>query len=113
MKIKLIKNNEAIPRKISDSYEIKNFVTKDFSNKVSLAVSNAKEHFETTKNKKSDRIYYVLEGKLKISFEGTELIAYAGDVIFIPANTEYKFKGTFRTILVNSPAFNVNDENIK
>ena len=113
MKIKLIKKDEGISRKISNSYEVKNLVTKDTSNKISLAISNAKEHSEITKNKRSDRIYYILKGRLIVKEKDNELIADKGDAIFIPANTNYIFKGTFKAILINSPTFNPNDEKIQ
>jgi ethanolamine utilization protein EutQ (cupin superfamily) len=108
MPIRLIKKSQGISRKISDTYKVMNFVTRDINKNVSLAVSTATRHAETTKSA-SDRIYYVLEGKLTVN---KKYVAYMGDVIFIPKNTEYHFEGTFKTILVNAPAFNPRREQI-
>lgn len=109
MEIKIIRKEEGVKRKINENYEITNFLTKDNSKDVSFAISDAKNHKETTKNVKSERIYFVLEGKIIIN---KELIAEKGDLVFIPKNTEYSFEGTFKTILINSPAFDIKDERI-
>jgi len=113
MEIKIIKNNEGIKRKINEYYKVTNLLTKENSEKVSFAIGDAKNHYETTKNIKSDRIYYVLEGKIIVKKENKEFVAEKGDLIFIPKNTEYHFEGTFETILINSPAFDIKDEKIK
>ena len=108
MSIKIIKHEEGGERKISESYSVLNLLTGAESDKVSVAVSTAKDHTETTKTT-SDRAYYVLEGEIEVN----DLIAKQGDVVFIPANTEYTFKGTFKAVLVNSPAFKKENETIK
>jgi ethanolamine utilization protein EutQ (cupin superfamily) len=112
MDIKVIRKSEAIARKISDSYQVINFLTREASENVSLAIGQAENHSETTKNVRSDRIYYIIEGKLVLKQGGNELVAEPGDVVFIPKNTEYGFGGSFRAILINSPAFNPEDERI-
>jgi ethanolamine utilization protein EutQ (cupin superfamily) len=101
MTIKIKKSKNGINRKISDSYSVLNLLTANDSDNVSLAVSNANDHNETTKTT-SDRVYYILEGKLIVD---DNLIAEKGDVVFISTNTEYNFKGSFKAVLVNSPPF--------
>lgn len=110
MSIKVIRKPEAVARKISDSYHVINFLTREASENVSLAIGQADNHSETTKNVRSDRIYYVIEGKLMVKQGEKEFVAEPGDVVFIPRNTEYGFGGSFRAILINSPAFNPKDE---
>ncbi len=34
-----------------------------------------------------------------------DMVARAGDVVFVPANTEYRFEGSFKAVFVNSPPF--------
>ncbi|MFA7718124.1 MAG: hypothetical protein WC875_05395, partial [Candidatus Absconditabacterales bacterium] len=75
---------------------------------LSVGISTAENHNETTKTT-SDRVYYILEGEL---IANDSLSAKKGDVVFIPGNTEYNFKGNFKAILVNSPAFKVGNETI-
>jgi ethanolamine utilization protein EutQ (cupin superfamily) len=106
MPIKLFKKEDAVIRKISDSYQISNLLTITDSDKVSLGVSEANNHVETTKTS-SDRAYYVLEGEIIVN---DDFHAMPGDVIYISANTEYKFQGTFKAVIVNSPPFNKNKE---
>ena len=108
MSIKIIKQEEGMSRKISDSYSVLNLLTAIDSDKVSLSVSSAVNHDETTKTT-SDRAYYILEGELIVN---NDLIAKKGDVIFVSANTEYNFKGSFKAVLVNSPPFKKNCESI-
>ena len=108
MPIKLFKKEDAAIRRISNSYSVLNFLTVTDSDNVSLAVSEADNHVETTKTS-SDRAYYVLEGEIIVN---DDFHAGIGDVIYIPANTEYKFQGTFKAVIVNSPPFNKNKEAI-
>ncbi|MFA6073806.1 MAG: hypothetical protein WC758_06860 [Candidatus Woesearchaeota archaeon] len=101
MTIKIIKSEDGVIRKISESYSVLNLLTANDSDKVSLAVSTAENHDETTKTT-SDRVYYILKGKLIVN---NKMIAKKGDVVFISANIEYTFKGSFKAVLVNSPPF--------
>lgn len=108
MSIKIIKQEDGVTRKISDSYSVLNLLTASDSDKISLAVSSAVNHNETTKTT-SDRAYYILEGELIVN-DG--LIAKKGDVVFVSADTEYNFKGSFKAVLVNSPPFKKSNEAI-
>ncbi|MCK4730136.1 MAG: cupin domain-containing protein [Candidatus Aenigmarchaeota archaeon] len=112
MVIQIIKKDQGIVRKINENYQVTNFLTKEISENLSLAVSEATNHSETTKNTRSDRIYYVFEGKLIVKKDNKEFAAESGDIIFIPKNTKYCFEGTFKAILINTPPFNPQDEQI-
>jgi len=106
MAIKLIKKENGLERKTSDSYSVLNLLTADDSDKVSLAVSSAKNHNEITKTT-SDRAYFILKGELIIN---DNLFAKIGDVVFISADTEYNFRGSFKAVLINSPPFKKKNE---
>ena len=108
MAIKIIKSENGVSRKISDSYSVLNLLTANDSDNVSLAVSSADNHNESTKTT-SDRVYYILEGELIVD---DILVAKKGDVVFVSANTEYNFKGSFKAVLVNSPPFKKTNEEI-
>ena len=108
MMFKIIKQEGGITRKISDTYSILNLLTAQDSDKISIAISTADNHKETTSTT-SDRVYYILEGNININGEK----AKQGDVVFIPSNTEYTFKGIFKAILINSPPFKKEKENIR
>lgn len=108
MEIKLFKKENITNRKISNSYLVSNFLTANDSDKISIAVGNAINHNEITKIN-SERVYFVLEGEIIID---DNLIGKSGDVIFIPSNKKYSFKGTFKVVIVNSPPFRKENENI-
>lgn len=112
MNIKLIKRNKGITRKISKTYQVTNFLTQEHCKNLSVAISEAKNHKEITKNIESNRVYYILRGKLIGKSGNEKFIAEKGDILFIPKSTKYQFQGTFKAILINSPAFNPKDEKI-
>ncbi|MEM5791109.1 MAG: cupin domain-containing protein [Candidatus Aenigmatarchaeota archaeon] len=111
--IKLIKKEQAEARKISNTYTVFNMLTKKISKKVSVALAEGKNHSEITKNIRSDRIYYVLDGKLTVVQGKKVYVVNPGDIIFIEKNIPYHFKGTFKAVLINVPAFNQKNERIK
>lgn len=76
-------------------------MTKEDSPSITVVVGKAKNHFEITMNTESDRAYYILNGEMILDGNKFE----AGDVIYIPKNTEYQFEGTFEAVIINSPAF--------
>ena len=104
---KIIRASEATPRQIAETYKANNFITKDISPNVSLAVNEATNHQETEYTQ-YDRIYYVLEGEIEFYFDGETVIVKAGDSCFVSHDTEYKFSGTFKSVVVNQPAFGSN-----
>ncbi len=75
-----------------------------------MCLSKAKNHKEIALNTKSDRIYYIIKGKVKIKAEGREFEAIKNDLIFISANTKYEFGGTFEAVQVLSPPFDLANE---
>jgi ethanolamine utilization protein EutQ (cupin superfamily) len=96
-------------RKVSESYAILNLLTAQESENVSVAIGTATNHNETTSTS-SERVYFILEGEMTIN---DEILAKQGEVIYIPKHTEYSFKGTFKTLIINVPAFKLKNENIK
>jgi len=110
-KYKLVKNTEGVVRKHSDEYFIKNYLTKDFNENFSLAVSENKSgSHELTKSVASDRAYYFIEADAEFVVDGEEMNVASGDVLFIEKNTEYSFSGSFKAVLINIPAFGIEDD---
>ena len=101
MPIKLIRQRDGVVRKISESHDALNLLTAEDSSKVSLSIVRAEGHLDIVKTR-SDRVYYVLNGILMID---DDIRAGEGDIVFIPAKSEYKLQGSFRAIVINSPAF--------
>jgi ethanolamine utilization protein EutQ (cupin superfamily) len=108
--IKIVKASEAKEKKVANTYSVFGMLSKDDSNKLSMCLSKAKNHKEIALNTKSDRIYYITKGKVEIESEGQKFEANKGDLVFIPANTKYKFTGTFEAVQVLSPPFDPANE---
>lgn len=108
--IKIIKASEAVERKVADTYSVFVMLSKEDSKNLSMCLSKAKRHKEIALNIKSDRIYYITRGKVKIESEGQKFEASKGDLVFIPADTKYKFSGTFEAVQVLSPSFDPSNE---
>jgi mannose-6-phosphate isomerase-like protein (cupin superfamily) len=101
---KIVRKSEATVREIADTYRASNYITKDVSPNISLAINTADRHdeIETTRY---DRIYYVITGEIKITIDSKPNNISSGDSIFISKDTTYQFGGTFEAIVVNQPAF--------
>ena len=106
--VKLVKSNETTTRNHSDAYSITNYLTKDFSKDFSLAVSNLDNGgHETTKSETSDRVYYFISAKATFTIGDKIFEVNDGDALFIGKNTDYSFKGAFKAVLINMPAFGI------
>ena len=57
------------------------------------------------KNLKSDRLYFIIEGRGEFTVNGRQMKVKPGDVVVIPKNTPYDYKGKMKVLLVDSPAF--------
>ncbi len=64
----------------------------------------------TLKNIRSNRTYYLINGKATFVFEKEIMSIQGGEMITIPMDTKYAFKGKFDAILVDCPAFDSNDD---
>ncbi len=103
--ILLIKKEEMEETKVNSDYTIFSMLKKELSKNVSLSVVKSKGHAEITRNMRSDRIYYVLEGQLRVTVGPESYTASHSDLIFISKRTPYHFDGTFKAVLINVPAF--------
>ena len=62
------------------------------------------------KNIKSNRTYYLINGNAVFYFKNETISIGNGEMITIPCNTKYAFKGKFDAILVDCPAFKVEND---
>ncbi len=66
------------------------------------------------RNKLSDRIYYVIEGKGEFIINDKNIPVNESDVIIILKNTPYDYRGKMKLFLVHTPAFDAEfDEKLK
>jgi ethanolamine utilization protein EutQ (cupin superfamily) len=101
---RFIPKQEATLRQIAPNKSALNYLTKDSSPAFSFAVTQGTD-FSETEVCDYDRVYFVLEGELKLSADGQESILLPEDACFLGKGTEYTMSGTFKAAVVNSPAF--------
>ena len=108
------------PKKIiyerKNSVEVeKNYIVDNYlSEKDDVGYSIVRTHLNGKhpymKNILSNRTYYILNGKGEFFFEEEIINLEQGDMLTIPCNTKYAFKGKFDAILVDYPAFKVEND---
>ena len=103
---KVVRKSEAIQRIISENKSSLNFITKDVSPEVSLAITNGQNYSEM-EEAKYNRIYFVLKGELTLNFDEEKVILKEEDGCYVRKGTKYKMSGTFKVIVINQPAFGI------
>jgi ethanolamine utilization protein EutQ (cupin superfamily) len=101
---KVIREPEGVIRQIAANKTANNLITKDTSPNISFATTKASDYYEE-ETTLYDRIYYVLEGVLELTFDGEINTLQKGDACFIGKGTTYEMRGTFEVVAVNQPAF--------
>lgn len=101
---KIVKSSEAAVRNIADNKTASNLVTKDISPGVSLATTRASDYYEK-ETTPYNRIYFILEGKMELDFDGNKEVLSTGDACFLEKGTTYEMRGTFNAVTINQPAF--------
>lgn len=76
----------------------------DFRN-ASVAVFKVNGRHGKTKNTRSDRVYYVLKGRGQFLLEGKITPVKMTDVVIVPKDTSYDYKGKMELFLVHLPAY--------
>ena len=107
---KLVKKEDTSIRVNGDSNSIRNYLTKDFNTNFSLAVSELDGIHQSTKSTVNDRIYYFIEGTATFIINGEKINVKQDDTLFIEKNTEYSFEGKIRAVLINMPAFGIEND---
>jgi mannose-6-phosphate isomerase-like protein (cupin superfamily) len=63
-------------------------------------------------NEKSQKAYYILEGSGKIFVGEEEFEVREGELVNVPRQTPHALEGTFRALIVTSPPFDPEDEEL-
>ncbi len=103
---KIIRSQDGVVRQIAENKIVTNLITKEISRNVSLATTKATDYIET-ETTTYDRIYFVLDGVLELTYEGEASVLAKGDACFIPKGSTYEMRGTFEVVAVNYPAFGI------
>ena len=101
---KVVRKSEAKGRPVGETKSVLEYVTKETSPAVSLViVKNSGDWGEVVS--KYNRIYFVLEGSLKLKFtDGEEVTLGPWDSCFVSVGEKYNFAGDCQVITVDSPA---------
>ena len=103
---KVVRKTEALVRQVGDNKTVINFITKEISPDVSLAVVDNKGFYGKV-TVEGDRIYYVMSGKLLLEFSSEKVELNKGDSCFISHGSSYILSGDCKIITVDQPAFGI------
>ena len=84
----------------------------DFANASAAYFEVTSEHGKV-KTTKSDRVYYIIEGKGEFEIDNELIDVEQSDVVIVPKNTPYNYrskKGLMKLFLVHTPAFDPDKE---
>lgn len=95
---------------VENNYIVDNFLSKDDNMGYSIVRTHLDGKHPFMKNIKSNRTYYLLKGNGQFYVEDEIIELNEGEMLVIPKNTKYAFKGKFDSILVDCPAFNPEDD---
>lgn len=105
---KKISNKEKNTRIINDSHSAENYITKDISKNVSLAVTklNGKLEENITKN---ERVFYFINANVDFKIDEEIIHCDSGDALYLDKDTKYSAEGKYEAVTINVPAFGVKD----
>ena len=103
---KKISKNEKITRDISEVHSADNYLTKETTENVSLAITrlNGKLDFSITAN---ERVYYFIGADVDFIIDNEKIHCESGDVLYLDKDTIYSAEGDFEAITINVPEFGV------
>lgn len=103
---KKISKNEKITRDISEVHSADNYLTKETTENVSLAITrlNGKLDSSIIAN---ERVYYFISADVDFIIDNEKIHCESGDVLYLDKDTTYSAEGDFEAITINVPAFGV------
>ena len=103
---KKISSNEKIARKISEVHSADNYLTKETTENISLAVTKLNGKLDSNKIT-NERVYYFISADVNFIIDDEKVHCNNGDVLYLAKNTIYSAEGDFEAITINIPAFGV------
>ena len=95
---------------VEKGYIVDNYLSKADDMGYSIVRTHLHGKHPFMKNINSNRTYYLLSGNATFFFLEHVVAIQKGEMLVIPKNTKYAFKGNFDAILVDSPAFDAKDD---
>lgn len=84
---------EAKSKEVENGYIVDNYIDRKENIGYSIVRTHLDGKHPLMKNIKSNRTYYLLSGKAEFTFEDSIIEVNEGEMLTIPANTKYSFKG--------------------
>ena len=103
---KKISNNEKTTRNITDVHSADNYLTKEITENVSLAVTRLNGKLDSSKIK-NERVYYFISADVDFILDNEKVHCQSGDVLYLSKDTNYSAEGNFEAVTVNVPAYGV------
>lgn len=103
---KKITKNEKVTRKITDVHSADNYLTKETTQNISLAINrlDGKLDFVKTVN---ERVFYFISANVDFLIDNEKVHLEDGEVLYLSKDTTYSAIGKFEAVVINSPAFGV------
>jgi len=95
---------------VEKDYIVDNYISKEDNIGYSMVRTHLDGSHPFMKNTSSNRTYYLIHGIATFYIENEKINLEEGEMLVIPKNTKYAFKGKFDAILVDSPAFDVKND---
>ncbi|MCX4254430.1 MAG: hypothetical protein OSJ63_04075 [Bacilli bacterium] len=103
---KKISKNEKITRKISEVHSADNYLTKETTENVSLAITRLNGKLDSSMLT-NERVYYFINADVDFIIDNEKIHCETGDVLYLDKDTSYSARGYFEAITINVPAFGV------
>lgn len=92
---------------VEKGYIVDNYISKDDDIGYSVVRTHLDGRHPFMKNTNSNRTYYLINGEASFYINDQIINLSSGEMMIIPKNTKYAFKGKFDAILIDCPAFDV------
>ncbi|MCI8760367.1 MAG: hypothetical protein HFJ34_04530 [Clostridia bacterium] len=103
---KKITKNEKVTRKITEVHSADNYLTKETTENISLAINKLSGELDLVKTV-NERVFYFISANVDFIIDSEKVHFENGDVLYLAKNTEYSAMGDFEAVVINSPAFGV------
>lgn len=103
---KKITKKEKITRKITDVHSADNYLTKETTKNISLAVNKLEGKLDLVKTV-NERVFYFISADVEFVIDNEKVHFEDGDVLYLSKDTNYSAIGNFEAVVINSPAFGV------
>jgi len=95
---------------VEKNYIVDNYLSKEDHMGYSVVRTHLDGSHPFMKNVCSNRTYYLINGNATFYLETEKINLAEGEMLVIPKNTKYAFKGKFDAILIDGPAFDVKND---